>query len=63
MQQAMAIIPIDETSRSTSSQPPYQYSWNTRSVSNGDHEIEIRISNANGQTILSEKRMMDVENR
>lgn len=44
------------------SQPPYEYIWDSGSVENGVHDLEIRVEDSTGREINSEKRSIFVDN-
>lgn len=46
----------------TTTEPPYEFTWDTRSVLNGEYDISIRTTDAWGQEVRSETRRVVVEN-
>ncbi len=59
---AMVLFIIDGQVKGITNQSPYRLVWNTSDVSNGQHEVEIRINDSFGTTIRSEKRRIVVWN-
>jgi hypothetical protein len=44
------------------SQPPYEYIWDTTSVTNGEHTVEIKIKDALGNERETQKRCIIINN-
>lgn len=53
---------IDGQFKSATTQSPFAYSWDTTTVPNGEHQIDIAISDSNGNVSSTEQRIVVVQN-